>query len=233
MSAALKVLIASSSEDEEFAVAVGDVLKRSRPDEPLSQFSITHWRDLFVCNYGYFETLNKAVDTFDFAIFVGAPDDRLVTRGSSYHAVRDNVIFEFGMFLGSIGRDRAYLVIPDDFQVRLPSDLTGVSVHSWGAADSDDPEAAVRSISLRLRRDFLRKGPRPALEPVRLLTRDEVHQNISSVEQHLTPPAATTSPTGTSPSEAEAGTKLQPRIGAAVLPVGQWDVFDPEVIDRR
>ena len=185
MQTPLKVLIASSSEGEEFALGVGDVLKRPRPGEDSSPFLVTHWRDLFLGNYGYFETLNDAINTFDFAIFIGASDDRTATRGNSYSTVRDNVLFEFGMFLGSIGRDRAYLIVSDDFKVKLPSDLMGVSVHSWSAVDSDEPEVAVRSIALRLRREFARKGARPAIEALQLLTRDEVHQKLPSVERRL------------------------------------------------
>lgn len=57
----------------------------------------------------------------DFAILVASPDDTTTSRGSTSPAVRDNVILELGLFIGVLGRDRAYLLLTGD--ARLPSDI--------------------------------------------------------------------------------------------------------------
>ena len=185
MTAPMKVMIVSSSEGEEFALAVGDILKSRRPGEDFKLFSVTHWRDLFPQNYGYLERLSQVIREFDFAVCVGSADDRLDARGRLSLAVRDNVLLEFGMSLGELGRDRAYLLVSDTYEVQLPSDLQGVSVHTWSGDDADNPRTAVRSIALQLRRDFIQKGRRPTAAPLELLDRDEVNQHLSSVELRL------------------------------------------------
>ena len=61
-----------------------------------------------------------------FAIFVFTPDDVLHMRGSALPVVRDNVIFELGLFVGALGPRRCFFVVPFEHEMHLPSDLVGV-----------------------------------------------------------------------------------------------------------
>jgi predicted nucleotide-binding protein len=56
------------------------------------------------------EDLWKAASDVDFAVLVLTPDDMAVSRGEVRLMPRDNVIFELGLFMGSLGRDRAFIV---------------------------------------------------------------------------------------------------------------------------
>ena len=49
----------------------------------------------------------------------------LTKRGDQAPAARDNVLFELGLFMGALGRERTYVVT--EKSVRLPSDLAGVT----------------------------------------------------------------------------------------------------------
>ncbi|MBV8589492.1 MAG: nucleotide-binding protein [Acetobacteraceae bacterium] len=60
----------------------------------------------------YIEALENALKDFDFAAFIIAPDDIELMRGREKLAVRDNIIFEIGMFMGHLGRERCFLLYP-------------------------------------------------------------------------------------------------------------------------
>ena len=84
------------------------------------------------------ENLTTSLDSFDFAVLIATPDDLVITRNDALLTPRDNIIFELGLFMGKLGRDRTYLIHPRDPQLRLPSDLLGVVTAScsWPLADS-------------------------------------------------------------------------------------------------
>lgn len=73
------------------------------------------------------EALLGEAASSDFAIFVFAPDDQVSIRGEKFHVVRDNVLFELGLFIGVLGRDRCFIVRDDRLPMRLPSDLAGLT----------------------------------------------------------------------------------------------------------
>jgi hypothetical protein len=90
------------------------------------------WKDdVFKLGMGTLETLTSELDTFDFAIFVLSPDDTLETRGLSYSSPRDNVLFELGLFMGSLGRSRTFIVHADGVDLKLPSDLAGITTSPY------------------------------------------------------------------------------------------------------
>jgi len=76
----------------------------------------------------------------DFAIFVLAPDDAATMRTEAVSVVRDNVLFEFGLFLGRLGRARCFGVMPIGCPVHLPSDLSGLTMGEYR------PDAGGRSL---------------------------------------------------------------------------------------
>jgi CAP12/Pycsar effector protein, TIR domain len=58
----------------------------------------------------------KAVDGFDFGVFIFRPDDVVTMRKKEYSAVRDNVVFELGVFVGKLGPHRS-LRVDYDFAI--------------------------------------------------------------------------------------------------------------------
>lgn len=73
------------------------------------------------------DSLEAAIDRADFAVFVCVPEDTTTMRNSQVSTVRDNVIFELGLAIGRIGRDRTFIVVPRDVQFHLPTDLKGLT----------------------------------------------------------------------------------------------------------
>lgn len=95
------------------------------------------WNDgIFKFNEGFLETLLKSASLFDFGFMVFAADDISRIRKKEYKTTRDNVLFEYGLFLGRVGIDRAYVLKEDS--VKIPSDLAGVTLLSYNTKIEQD-----------------------------------------------------------------------------------------------
>lgn len=81
--------------------------------------------DMFKYNDNFLETLLKEANLFDFGILVFTKDDFTTSRDRKFDSPRDNVVFEYGLFLGRLGRDNAFIIQEKD--VKLPSDLFGIT----------------------------------------------------------------------------------------------------------
>jgi CRP/FNR family transcriptional regulator, cyclic AMP receptor protein len=82
---------------------------------------------VFLPSHGTLEDLLRGIDAADFAVIIAHPDDVVLTARNELGAVpRDNVIFELGMAMGALGRDRSLIVRPI-IDVKLPTDLLGIT----------------------------------------------------------------------------------------------------------
>jgi predicted nucleotide-binding protein len=96
----------------------------------------------------------------DFGIFVLAADDLLVQRRTLTYVTRDNVIFELGLFMGTIGTDRCFLIVPSDREVDLPRDLGGLTPLRYRSDDRDRLRDALRPACESIARAIAVKGLR-------------------------------------------------------------------------
>ncbi|WP_284460861.1 nucleotide-binding protein, partial [Chryseobacterium sp.] len=84
------------------------------------------------------ESLIKALNNFDYAIFIFKPDDISNIKRENYNVIRDNVIFELGLFIGKLGRENVFFVVPKDTEnLHLPSDLNGINHGTYDPNRSD------------------------------------------------------------------------------------------------
>jgi hypothetical protein len=79
---------------------------------------------IFRLNKSTLDNLVKASRRFDYGVLVATNDDLALIRLKAKQIPRDNVIFEMGLFLGSLGLTRAFLVAQD---CKLPSDYNGIT----------------------------------------------------------------------------------------------------------
>lgn len=119
-----KLFIISSTEALEVAHEIQSQLQRD-------VFSTVWDQGVFFAGGYPLEALEKAVSESDFAVAIAQPDDILETRGAKYSTLRDNVLFELGIFLGRLTRHRAILVHPRVTGLKLPSDLHGLTLVSY------------------------------------------------------------------------------------------------------
>jgi Predicted nucleotide-binding protein containing TIR-like domain len=106
--------------------------------------------------------LVSKLDNFDFAVFVFSPDDVLTMRGNSAKSVRDNVVFELGLFIGRLGLERCFILQPrDSDDMHLPTDLLGWQPLRYKSGRNDgNMSAALGPSAQHLRGVFSRIGRR-------------------------------------------------------------------------
>jgi predicted nucleotide-binding protein len=101
------------------------------------------WNEAFFqFGLGFLESLVVRLKTFDFAVLVATPDDETTSKNVSSLSPRDNVIFELGLFIGHLGRERVFLVHPARQQIKIPSDLAGVTTaqYDWPYSKSEEQQ---------------------------------------------------------------------------------------------
>ncbi|MFY0685347.1 MAG: nucleotide-binding protein [Balneola sp.] len=85
----------------------------------------------------YIEVLERAVEKFDYGIFVFTADDKIYTRGENKNVPRDNVIFEYGMFLGKHTRKKVFFIKPRGEDLKIMTDLLGITCLDYDPTNSN------------------------------------------------------------------------------------------------
>jgi hypothetical protein len=155
-----KIFIGSSSEGIKIANQVKDQINLELGD----WIECETWDNggVFSLNQGTLESLVKASRKYDYGIMLASKDDILVKRMKIFSVMRDNVLFEMGLFLGSLGLQRAFLITHD--KTSLPSDFNGVTVVKYNDKNICDKIANVISEIKKTKESFnLKPVPSAAL----------------------------------------------------------------------
>jgi len=124
-------------------------------------FDVTIWTDDVFAASGYtLESLEKVLDDSDFAIAIAQPDDLVTSRGTTEPVPRDNVIFEFGLFVGRIGRKRAFLLEPQGEHTKLPTDFAGLNTIKYQHEPRAKLAALLGAACTQIRKAINELGPR-------------------------------------------------------------------------
>jgi hypothetical protein len=138
-----RIFIGSSSEGLSCAEHVKNLLEEN------AALDCTLWNDgtIFGLNSSYLESLLKAGSMFDFGILVATQDDLTNKRGEINYSARDNVLFEYGLFMGRLGRFRTLILKQKD--VDLPSDLDGIHMSEFQRGENDEiTDSLVKEIQI-------------------------------------------------------------------------------------
>lgn len=149
----VRLFVGSSSEGREVAHHLQAVL------EGRSVCEVEVW------DQGVFEPSGYALDSLldvaarsDFAVLVASPDDVTVSRGDSAASVRDNIVLEFGLFTGALGRQRTYLLATG--AAKLPTDVLGLTRLPYRPRSDGNLSAAVNDAALQITRQVKERGHR-------------------------------------------------------------------------
>lgn len=137
-----RLFLGSSSEGRDVARALqaelsGEVVEVDRWDQSVFEPG------------GYtLDSLIAAADQVDFAVLVASPDDTSLVRGEPQATARDNVVLEFGLFAGKLGRARTYLLAIGG--VRIPTDVLGVTRLPYADRQDGNLRAGVSAAALQV-----------------------------------------------------------------------------------
>ena len=139
-----RIFVGSSSEGLDVANKLQELLS--------GEFSVVVWNQGTVFGLGTstLEALEAAVLEFHHAVFVFTADDQLTIRGELKPVARDNVLFELGMFIGKLGRKKAFVVHPGKNGISLPSDLAGITTAPYDPKERN-LAAALGPVATRIR----------------------------------------------------------------------------------
>ena len=102
--------------------------------------------------------LEKQVREADFAVLVLGPDDEVLSRDEKSDAPRDNVIFELGLFMGALSHARTFMVIPRECDIKIPTDLLGLTPMTYQLGDFKDIASSLGPVCEQLRRIINKVG---------------------------------------------------------------------------
>jgi hypothetical protein len=148
-----QVFIASSVE----GLSVADAINANLDHDTYP----TLWRTgTFKLGSNALDDLVEKSSAIDFAVFVFTPDDVATIRDEATQVVRDNVLFELGLFIGSLGKERCYVVRPRGVDMHLPSDLIGMTTADYATDRPDGDLASALNAACKLIKDEIaRHGP--------------------------------------------------------------------------
>ncbi len=134
MVASLRIFVASSSERIDTAIEIARMLTATgkRITGQSKVVDAVPWTNgTFSFSRTYIESLERELDRADFAVVVYAGDDLARVRQEDVSLPRDNVIFELGLFIGRLSRERSFFFVDHAAETRIASDLSGVKEVSF------------------------------------------------------------------------------------------------------
>ena len=138
------------------ALSLGRAIQSALDYDPII---IKVWTDgIFDASSFPVESLEHELQSVDFAVLVLSPDDTVISRATASDAPRDNLIFELGFFMGTLGHSRTFLLCPRGIDIKIPTDLMGISPLTYQA--ELEPATAVAAACNEMRELIRDIGPR-------------------------------------------------------------------------
>jgi len=150
-SARPRVFVGSSSEGKPVA---------ERLHALLTEFARPRlWPNAFGLGQSFLDEILRQANECEFGVFLMTADDIGLKRGETHAVMRDNVLFELGVFLGALGKDRSFYVYCDDDPPEFPSDLFGVSGATFRAAPISETSDSLRPVVVKVHDSIQRLMP--------------------------------------------------------------------------
>jgi CRP/FNR family transcriptional regulator, cyclic AMP receptor protein len=149
-----KVFIGSSSKGLDVACAVQIGLQHDKVAVQLLA------ADVFQLSKAGIAGLETEIHTTDFGILVLTPDDKIESWSGTQMGPRDNAIFELGLLIGSLGRNRTFVAHPRGKDIKIPTDLMGAKRITYSPDPAEDLTVTMAPVNNELRKIISKLGPR-------------------------------------------------------------------------
>ena len=134
-----------------------------------SESDVHVWEDdVFHLGESFLESLVNELDKADFAILVLTADDMATVRNKTTPIPRDNVLFELGLFMGRLGRERSYFVYDRNSNIKIPSDLLGINGAAYKADQSTTLKASLKPACDKIKSAIEKIGSRNIIPPLHI-----------------------------------------------------------------
>lgn len=127
-----RLFVGSSNEAIDIVYALQDLLQ--------DDADVVPWKHAdFELSKTFIENVENELEESDFGAFIFSGDDEIISREEHSLGVRDNVLLEFGLFVGALGRSRTFIVAPSEYgkSIKVASDLLGITVAPYKNKPSD------------------------------------------------------------------------------------------------
>jgi Predicted nucleotide-binding protein containing TIR-like domain len=152
-----RLFIGSSSEAKDLAEQIQMIL------DDVAEVKIWDQQTFFPGEHPL-ESLRREVLQTDFALLLVTPDDKIRKRDKAGYSVRDNILFELGMFMGVLGPRRSFYLVVEvttkdhkKKQLMLPSDLAGITRVQMAMEEGKDSTSSLRKACTQLK-DAIRRA---------------------------------------------------------------------------
>lgn len=146
------VFIGSSSENLNVAKIIREELHGDSQE-------VNIWSEdgIFELSKSSLDSLISAARYYDFAIMIFDENDIIESRENMQFAPRDNVIFELGLFMGSLGAERSFILRSNSADLKIPSDLLGITTIMY---EKSDLEKSIAPIVAQVSSAIAKLGPK-------------------------------------------------------------------------
>lgn len=167
-----RMFIGSSVDHLDLAYAVQEGLEHDVEPTVWSQ-------GVFNLSRSAMASLIDELDDSDFGCFVLAPSDVTEIKDDTKKTVRDNVIFELGLFIGRLGPERCFMIVPRGVEdLHLPTDLLGITPATFNSDRQDgNLVAALGPACNRIRKAVAKSGAVQAVAQVETVVVATVQQD--------------------------------------------------------
>jgi predicted nucleotide-binding protein len=128
------------------------------------------------------DVLKEQAEKADFAVLIFTPDDKLNIRRANKLTPRDNVVFECGFFMGRLGRERTFVLVPRGLKnFRILTDLLGLTAVFYETGAGDHPNDVLDKPCTEIL-DAIRKRHKPTVQGL-----DDLASSLEGKLLHPTP----------------------------------------------
>ncbi len=149
----LKVFVGSSSEAREHDV----VIRKTLEEYGIEAIS---WSEIFHPGDFGLDSLIKISNEINGALIIATSDDATWYRGNEYFTPRDNILFEMGLFIKALGRNKTGFILLKNLSgssPKIPTDLAGLNLITYDVSKPAKNELKILKWINNLKQQFQTK----------------------------------------------------------------------------
>ena len=144
-----KIFIGSSSE----ALPIARSIEFNLQEDKVATCEV--WRGSIGIGKTLLDELIKKAEDVDYAIFIFHPSDMINSRNKESGGVRDNVIFEAGLFMGKLGKEKVFIALPEKTDdVKVLTDLGGYIMGNYNGNVETDYDAMTKAFCYKIEKQI-------------------------------------------------------------------------------